>query len=236
MTNSIDLEFTDTPLTDTSPVIAKKLGVEVRLDAESLNEYSIPSDVLVTFKIANGSGEKLLAKMLAPLNLAYEVRDGVLVIIPSDRADVLFTTRFYNVRDVLDRGLSSQRLIRAVQDDTNGPWLSRDDEGGTIELLTDELLIIRQTAMNHAQIATFLMRLRQQLSQQSARSTPADLDALVSKLGNAGPDDERPNPTAKSIDESLAESSEHQSEAKYREAMRRECETLRQSVPCGAET
>jgi serine/threonine protein kinase len=206
LATKISVKFKDTPLSDAVTEVAKKLAVEARLDAEAISEGEFPPDQPVNVNLANSTGEAVLAKLLHPLQLSWEIMDGTLVITTPVRANDRLTSKFYDVRDVLQRGLPSKRLVTAIEADTSGPWFSIDNEGGTIEFVTETLLIVRQTSKVHKEIAKFLTVLRGQLADPSEVAT--------------GTDDEKPNPAAKSIDQGLASHPDRAAETKYREALR----------------
>ncbi len=162
----LDVDFTDTPLTDVAEWLSDRLEVQVWLDREAFTEEGIPTDMPVTLQFPAISGDVLLSRLLKPRQMAYVIEHGLLVFTTASKEKERLVTKVYDVRDLLARGLHPNDPIRGLETTTSGPWQTRDGEGGTITLFADTLLVIRQTSHNHDEVAKFLTSLRSQLGDQ----------------------------------------------------------------------
>lgn len=185
-------EFQDTPLADAVGFLQDKLDVQVLLMKHRLNEEAIAIDSPITLTLKNATGELLLKRMLQPLNLAWNIEQGVLVITTAAHHAEQMVTKVYDVRELLARGLHPDRLVGGLQSTTQGPWRNRDGEGGTTTVFADTLMVVRQTEANHVQVEKFLASLWLQMSdeplkpfQVESTKPTAPANAYSSGLGGA---------------------------------------------------
>ena len=162
----VDADFQDFPLNDVAEWITVKLDVQVLFDRVALNDEGIATDAPVTLHFKGISGELLLSRVLKPLQLDYQIEEGLLIVTTASKAKDRFLTKVYDIRDLLDRGLHPKEPLRAIESATSGPWMNTDGEGGTMLLFADTLLIVRQTSAVHDEVANFLAGLRTQLGDQ----------------------------------------------------------------------
>lgn len=166
LTQIVDADFQDIPLSDVAGWIRERLDVQVLLDKVTLEEEGIGTDSAVTLHFKGISGELLLSRVLKPLQLDFQIEEGLLIVTTVSKVKDRLVTKVYDIRDLLDRGLHPSQPLRAIESATPGPWLNTDGEGGSMQLFADTLLIIQQTPTNHAEVAKFLAGLRFQLGDQ----------------------------------------------------------------------
>ena len=166
LTQIVDADFQDIPLNDVAEWISLKLDLQVLFDKVALEEEGIGIDSGVTLHTKGISGELLLSRVLKPLQLDYQIEEGLLIVTTAAKIKERLITKVYDIRDLLDRGLHPSQPLRAIESATPGPWLNSDGEGGSMQLFADTLLIIWQTPANHAEITKFLAGLRSQLEDQ----------------------------------------------------------------------
>lgn len=166
LTQIVDADFPDVPLTDVADWIRERLDVQVLFDKEALENEGIGTDSAVTLHFKGISGELLLSRVLKPLQLDYQIEEGLLIVTTATKVKERLLTKVYDIRDLLDRGLHPSQPLRAIESSTPGPWLNSAGEGGSMQLFADTLLIIWQTPANHAEVTKFLAGLRSQLGDQ----------------------------------------------------------------------
>ena len=166
LTQIVDADFQDLPLSEVAEWISLKLDLQVLFDKVALEEEGIGTDSPVTLHVKGISGELLLSRVLKPLQLDYQIEEGLLIVTTAAKVKERLLTKVYDIRDLLDRGLHPSQPLAAIESATPGPWLNVDGEGGSMQLFADTLLIIQQTPANHAEVAKFLAGLRFQLGDQ----------------------------------------------------------------------
>ncbi len=160
-----ECDFTDTPLTDAAAFFAEYAEIQIVIDVEALTEEGIAPDTPVTRKLNGLRLRSLLHLILTPLQLAAIPHHGVLLVTTRAKAKESLVTRTYPVSDLCYlpeyKGLDLQSLIRTIEEETSGPWQTRDGEGGTItELELSGSLSVRQTYHVHREILDLLRSLR----------------------------------------------------------------------------
>lgn len=171
----IEVNFTEAPLTDVTKWMSDKLDEEVAIDIEALTEEGIRTDSPVTFQGRFAAGIAL-SQILEPLQLAHQFRHGTVYVSTIHRSKERLQTVVYDVADFLQVGHSMQGLMHFIEDSTAGPWLNSDGEGGTQTEFSGGLLVIRQIASVHDEIASLLGGLRKTLraTAQSPRTKESE--------------------------------------------------------------
>ncbi len=97
------IEFAELPLGETLESLGEKIDVDILVDRETLTSMDISLDQPVSLKIKRGqlSGRTALDLVLEPLNLSYEIRDGVIMVTSTNKAGQI---QVYNVRDLVQDG------------------------------------------------------------------------------------------------------------------------------------
>ncbi|MBC7822077.1 MAG: hypothetical protein IAG10_34765 [Planctomycetaceae bacterium] len=162
---SAECEFTDAPLVDVVAFFAEFASIKMVIDYEALTEEGIASDTPVTRKLNDLRLRSVLHLILDPLQLTAIPKHDVLLITTSAKAREYLMTRTYPVSDLcLDPeslSLDFASLIRAIEEETSGPWMTRDGEGGTItESTPTGILLVRQTYQLHRDVLELLQNLR----------------------------------------------------------------------------
>jgi len=172
--------FDRVPLKDVMDQIASKYGIRIRLDTAALKEtkfdtntkkeYTIDRTALpITFHIKDVTLRAALNLMLAEHDLAYVVRDEVLLITTKARAGSMFETRLYNVRDLVvpendpSEGTDLEALSDAIRQTINPPSWDKAGGAGSIAPYSNNgmfALIVVQTYDAHDQIDNLLAELR----------------------------------------------------------------------------
>ena len=161
----LDVDLTDTPLNEAVQRFSDKLDEGIVLDIEALTEEGIQLDFPVTFR-GRGSLRTVLQQLSDQLHLTLEIRHGAIFITTSSTSLRHLKPVVYDVADFLQLRHSIRELMQVIEDSIDGTWASTG-EGGTITEFRGGLLVIRQTAEVHFEIAGLLSDLRKTLRADS---------------------------------------------------------------------
>ena len=82
-------------------------------------------------------------------------------ITTADRAVDRLESRVYSVKRLIDSGFELPKLTELLMDETNGPWYSHGNEGGIINPLPRDRILVRQTQKVQFEIARLIRRLQE---------------------------------------------------------------------------
>lgn len=98
----LSVEVADQPLSEYMASLADQLKIQVIFDTAALRDATIdPSTTPVGLVLKNVRGKTLLSFVLGEHNLTYIVRDGILMVTTTDKANAQLTTRIYDCREIL---------------------------------------------------------------------------------------------------------------------------------------
>jgi hypothetical protein len=158
-----DCDFTETPLNDVLDYFKSKHDIQIQGDKKALQDAAIDGSQPITLQLKGVTLKSALRLILDELDLAYVIRDEVLLVTTKDVAASLRETRTYPVQDLLTRwpagtlrGRDLVRMITAVVEPET--W---DESGGSgaVELLPGTL-VVSQTQAVHSELADLLALLR----------------------------------------------------------------------------
>jgi hypothetical protein len=172
--------FKGVPLKDVMDQLASKYDIKIRLDTAALRETKFDPNAKkevtrdltttpITFSIKDVTLRAALSLMLAEHDLAYVVRDEVLLITTKAKAASMFETRLYNVRDLVvpdndpSGGTDLDALSDAIRQTINPPSWDKAGGAGSIAPYSNNglyALIVVQTYDGHEQIENLLAELR----------------------------------------------------------------------------
>jgi hypothetical protein len=95
------VDFQEMPLADVIDYLKNKFHIEIQLDSKGLTDENIGPSVPITKNLHNIKLRSILRLILGDLNLAYVVKDDVLLITSVEAADTMVTTRVYDVGDLV---------------------------------------------------------------------------------------------------------------------------------------
>jgi hypothetical protein len=96
-----NFDFVETPLRDVVAQIEDAHGIQVELDVRSLEDFGIDLDTPITKNLSGISLRSALRLALGELDLAYLVKDEVLLITTSQRAEEDLVIKVYPVADLV---------------------------------------------------------------------------------------------------------------------------------------
>lgn len=159
---TVEISFTDSPLTEVVTFFADELSVNVVLDTESLTESGIATDTSVTRQLTNVTARFALKSLLEPLSLTAILDSEVIKVTTREKAKEILITRTYPVSDLCRTANDWQSLIRALEEETAGPWMASDGDGGMItEVEQTGSLIVRQSWSVQQEVLSLIRRQRE---------------------------------------------------------------------------
>jgi len=180
----ITLDFIEIPLSDAVSWLKDELKVQMQVDWNCLQELGLDADSRVTFCVSGMRGVSALAGVLRPLGLTWTFWHGVVWITTPEAAGVQFTTRVYDVRDLLPRRWSRELVLPPPNPEGGfagsiveppdpvteaitrrvapSSWNTAGGAGGIMlyDLGPLRVLVVNQTEDVHTQIEALLAELR----------------------------------------------------------------------------
>lgn len=154
----VDIDMT---LSDFVKWLNETQGVPAELDLAALEEDNIGLDTRVRLKARHLRLETALNRAMKSTksNLSWHIDSGALQITPhaNDRNEL----RVYSIQKLLDGGLDQNKVVELLTENTSGPWLINDDEGGTIKSLPRGRILIWQSQQVHFEVARLIRRLQE---------------------------------------------------------------------------
>jgi hypothetical protein len=111
LSQRMPMEFIETPVSDVIEFLSDALDVEFYVNWKKVEALGLPKDVPVTLQLARVSGGMALELALdqaGPDQLAYVIRDGVVIISTVDDLDGAAMLQVYNCRDLLSQSAQQQ--------------------------------------------------------------------------------------------------------------------------------
>ncbi|MAG94775.1 MAG: hypothetical protein CMJ48_13685 [Planctomycetaceae bacterium] len=167
---NITVTFNETPFEQAVKEIAGKLDVPLFLDRTALAEDGIGADDWITQTLGPRPAKSVLERTLLPWGCLWAIRHDVLYITSLSKQAGLYTTRVYDVADLLAKGNKTGALprdflplIELICLQTSGDWENPDHESGTITpfaSLRTRALVMTNTRRAHLEVEALLARLR----------------------------------------------------------------------------
>lgn len=166
------LDFTEEPLENVVAFLRDEYELPIHLDEKELENVGITRDVPVTIQVTSVPLSSAIRLMLKPLQLAYVIRDGYLLITTSDVAAHELHAVVYNVRDLVGDDINRQEINALIDalDSCVAPNTWTGDRGGYGEIkpLRGGILVISQTDEVLEKIDQLLASIRETQAQLRA--------------------------------------------------------------------
>ncbi|HLG41889.1 MAG TPA: hypothetical protein VI643_00895 [Planctomycetota bacterium] len=177
-TMRVSVEFQDTPLKEVADFIREAVGINLMLDRE------VDGSAAVTFNVRDITVKTLLNYVLKAHELGFIIADGILHIVPIEKARAKVTLNIYDVQDVVaplrdmpgreitfgDEGIQfvdtpaesspemGDFLVELLQSMTGSKaW---EDNSDASILYQNGLLIVRQTPEMHRKLELLINMIR----------------------------------------------------------------------------
>jgi hypothetical protein len=154
LSQSTQLEFVETPLSDAIDYLKDFHHIDIELDDKALEEAGIGTDTPVTRELKDLTLGSSLRLLLEPLEATYVVRDGVLLITTPGALDKMIELRVYNVGDLVPPDGDQEELAGALK-------LALIEEPQVARFR--ELLVVRASIAQHELVEELLAELRAKL-------------------------------------------------------------------------
>jgi hypothetical protein len=164
------VDFQGAPLAEVMGYIANKHHIQFLFDTSALKEASIdPNTSVVTFSIKDISLRSALNMILVQFGLAAIIKDEVLLITTKAKADSLFETRLYDVRDLVvhdndpEGSADFDSLVDAIRLTVNpASWDKTGGQGSVAPFSNNGVcaLVVWQNNQGHEQLENLLKELR----------------------------------------------------------------------------
>ena len=182
----MNFDFSDVPLKRFVELLNQQ-GIPAQVDHRALDDYGLDDDAPIRLQQANITMRSALDLILKQLDLAWTIRNEVLLITTDEEVEGMMKTRVYDVSELVPSkamidnwgravtGRDFDSLVDLIQSTIEPQtW---DVVGGpasiaTIELPHSGVLVISQTLAVHEQIARLLAGLHQ-IDQQHNRAVPS---------------------------------------------------------------
>lgn len=166
-----DLDFTERPLNEVIAAFSRQTSVDIRIDQHALAAAGVASDTPITRGFHGITLKNALKLILDELDLAYVVRNEVLLVTSKEEAANFLVAKVYPVFDLVVRRPEASSRLPAIDFDSlihniiaNVAPTTWDEVGGpcAIHAFTNAgALVILQTPERHEQIAALLRALRE---------------------------------------------------------------------------
>jgi hypothetical protein len=175
----ISVDMSETPLREALGQFSKMLGVQFYFDPKALVDLGITPDDPITLNLKDVPGDMAIDLALRPIQLAYTLRNGVVMVTSQSEIDAHPETRVYFVPE--HSALELAQLIPSIT--APNTW---DISGGvgSMRVFRDSL-IVSQTSEVHQKIEQLLKDLEPVLAKEPKR-TPEEAAATGDGGGSRG--------------------------------------------------
>jgi|GEM_PF-6010242 len=168
-----DVNAKDTPLRDVIASVAERSTLNIRLDADALEEEGVTAGVPVSLSLKNVSALQALRNCVELQSLTVVIDDGVLVVTNERRARGRLIVAAYPVADLVvpmgpqpakgEQPKTNEQALMQLLNSTIEPnsWSEVGGEGSMKFVKESLSLVIRQSQPVHAEIRELLSQLRQ---------------------------------------------------------------------------
>lgn len=102
----IEAEYPDTPLQDVLHHLAATVGVQFYVDRRALEESGVDTDTPVTLQLKDVPADMVLELVLEEQDLAFYLRQGIVMITSEDEASQHLLARVYDVSELADASVT----------------------------------------------------------------------------------------------------------------------------------
>ncbi len=157
-------EFENVPLTDVVATLRDQMGLDIVIDARSLEEAGIGTDLPITARSAQITFRSFLRMALELNGLTIDIRDDEVWVTTSETAETRSLIRTYPISDLLRlRGQSANDdladLISAIQITVNSESWERGGGPATVRAIHGAIAV-SQSSESHSTIVELLAGLR----------------------------------------------------------------------------
>jgi hypothetical protein len=180
LNQNVDADFDDEPLIVAIHTLGERADVDVRVDLKALKDVGVRDRQPVSLTLAGRPLHTVLHVLLSPQHLTWILRDGVLWITSTERAEDAYKAAVFDVRDLCRDQGESDALQEAIQEQTSGPWFDLDGIGGTITFAQPGAMVVRQPESGLFEVLNLLETYREALRLSKPREREGiDMEEFV---------------------------------------------------------
>ena len=147
-------------LSDVFAFIAEQFGVNIAIDRRALDDEGIDiRDLSVNLSRRKVQLRSILNAITRQHELTFVNLHGVLLITTPVALEDSMSVQIHDARKLMQAGFVNDSFIDMLQGG-NGSWQDRDGDGGTLTVLSNGLIVIRQTAEQHRVVTQRIKQLR----------------------------------------------------------------------------
>jgi hypothetical protein len=151
------LEFIECPLEDVVQFLADQHGVPIHIDRKALDAEKIGADLPITADIRGIPLRSALNHILNDIDLAWQIRDDMLVITSLPGARARPSTAVYHVGDLIALGQTADPLADIVE-----ATLNDDGYSDAIQVRAyQQLLVVRALEVRQTDVERLLAKMRE---------------------------------------------------------------------------
>jgi hypothetical protein len=175
----VEIDVTEKTLADVLRDLQGRCHVQIQADRKALDDVGIDMDAPITLHAAGVSLEAALRLLLRPLDLTFDVADGVLSITTAEEAESRLRVKVYPVTDLVSLRTGGEDVQWLVDLVTSSVCpITWDSVGGPgsiagLSLGRERALVVAQTFAVHEDVARLLRDLRSAAADGSARLSGA---------------------------------------------------------------
>jgi RNA polymerase sigma factor (sigma-70 family) len=169
------MDFVEQPLRDVMTILSETYDLPIQFDTRALNAVAASPDTEVTIQISDVPLRSALRLILGQSDqLAYIVRDDVLLITTQEVSETWLETHIYDVSDAMSAfDVGVEEMIKVIPETVSRESWSLNGTGeGTIEPLGERHLAISQSQATHEEIARFLQQITSHAKRSATHSAP----------------------------------------------------------------
>lgn len=154
--STTNVDFIDTPLSDSVAFLADQHGVPIIIDEMALLDDGLGTDEPINLQLSKVSLKSALKIMLEPLGLTTVIEDEVMKITTEDKASKKVTTHVYDVRALAKHKIESDALVELIPSVISpSSW---NESTGSIKSLPG-VIIVRNTAKIQGEVKDLFVQL-----------------------------------------------------------------------------
>ncbi len=160
------MEFHEMPLIDAVEYLKDFHGIEIQLDKRALEDIGVGMDTPVTRNLSGLPLDASLRLLLGEYDLAYVVRDGVLMITTEAAAQVYLELKVYDVTQSIGADAKASEITETLALLRQAKSRSKSSEPVPDNFTVvpfRNLLIIRASQHDHEEIAKLFAELKSKL-------------------------------------------------------------------------
>lgn len=165
------ISWNDTPLVEAMSQLAESSGLHILFDEVEMQNEGINRDEPLHLSAQRVTLASVLGRVLTPLELTAVSDHGFLLIAPRRRMEEMLRVGVYDLRDLVDQGLSNGTIVDAIMSSTRASWISTEETGAIATPLRG-CLVVRHHEECHREIAALIEDWR--AAMKSARIEAAD--------------------------------------------------------------